>query len=476
MSWALGKSGINAVIHILRNNIVLFIARRSVMTRPAVRSFPVFILIVCVVILCAPAAHGQTYAVGNNGTILELIDDLYWQPANLTGLPVCDFFRVWGSAPDDVYVTGCFADELFHYNGTVWETVEAAPGSAGRLRAIDGNGADNVFMSIFYGGMYGDQSSVYHFDGSTWNLLTGTNDAQDFWVDQEGALFSLGKSWDIINYDWDYGINVFRDGSWSSEFYTEYSGEELYRLHGCGADQPAFTGWQLVLPISLYGGLLEYKDAAASWHRIPENMPCGEFFELCPVWDTAWYGVYRVSSDEIWFAGENGAMLWWRPEFYIEFSHNYGFDFNALGMSPAGDLYAVGEGGIIARWSGAGWSVMSTPTIEELHDVWGHSPSSTGSDPIPSAVDIGLSNYPNPFNPSTTISYTVDSMGQASLEIYDVTGRMIRHLAGGTMEPGTYSARWDGTNDGGHRVASGTYFLRLRTERKAVTRKIVLAR
>jgi hypothetical protein len=64
--------------------------------------------------------------------------------------------------------------------------------------------------------------------------------------------------------------------------------------------------------------------------------------------------------------------------------------------------------------------------------------------------------YPNPFNPTTTISYQVAAGGRVQLVIYDLLGRQVGTLVDLTLLPGTYSATWDAGN-----LASGIYFCRM---------------
>ncbi len=86
-----------------------------------------------------------------------------------------------------------------------------------------------------------------------------------------------------------------------------------------------------------------------------------------------------------------------------------------------------------------------------------------------------LKNYPNPFNPATTISFYAPEAVKATLRIYNVTGRLVKDFdlyAG----PGLNSIVWDGTDSQGNRVASGTYFYRLQAGSLKETRKMVLLR
>lgn len=85
-------------------------------------------------------------------------------------------------------------------------------------------------------------------------------------------------------------------------------------------------------------------------------------------------------------------------------------------------------------------------------------------------------NHPNPFNPSTTIRFSLAQSGQASLKIYDVRGRMIRSLVDGALPAGDHELRWDGRTQDGSPAASGVYFMRLAAPGFSQQAKMVLAR
>jgi hypothetical protein len=84
-------------------------------------------------------------------------------------------------------------------------------------------------------------------------------------------------------------------------------------------------------------------------------------------------------------------------------------------------------------------------------------------------------NVPNPFNPSTTIEFTVSSRAHVELTVYDVGGRRVRTLASEVRTPGTvHRVQWNGRGDNGEEVASGVYFYRLTTGDYTRTKKMVL--
>ncbi len=83
-------------------------------------------------------------------------------------------------------------------------------------------------------------------------------------------------------------------------------------------------------------------------------------------------------------------------------------------------------------------------------------------------------NFPNPFNPSTTIRYTLPHASPVELEIVNVLGQRVRTLVRTYQPAGEYSIEWDGSNDDGEQVAGGVYLYRLSSDQKTVTRKMLL--
>ena len=93
----------------------------------------------------------------------------------------------------------------------------------------------------------------------------------------------------------------------------------------------------------------------------------------------------------------------------------------------------------------------------------------------PVTYDV-LSNYPNPFNPSTRISFTLVEPSEATLGIYDLNGRLVRTLHSGRMGEGAHTIEWDGSDAGGIRVSSGMYIAVLTTPMTRQNVKMLLLR
>jgi len=87
-------------------------------------------------------------------------------------------------------------------------------------------------------------------------------------------------------------------------------------------------------------------------------------------------------------------------------------------------------------------------------------------------------NSPNPFNPSTTISYQIpEDAGSGvrfTMNVYDLRGHLVKTLAEGFKAPGVYQVFWDGTSNTGQKVSSGVYFYRFSSDRYNATRKMVM--
>lgn len=85
-----------------------------------------------------------------------------------------------------------------------------------------------------------------------------------------------------------------------------------------------------------------------------------------------------------------------------------------------------------------------------------------------------LNNYPNPFNPTTTIEFDIPQSENVSLNIFNINGELVRTLAGEKLQAGHYIKVWDGINDKGNQVSSGIYIYKLTAGRFNHAVKMVL--
>ncbi|HTK80929.1 MAG TPA: T9SS type A sorting domain-containing protein, partial [Bacteroidota bacterium] len=122
---------------------------------------------------------------------------------------------------------------------------------------------------------------------------------------------------------------------------------------------------------------------------------------------------------------------------------------------------------IYARFTGTVY--FDDLTVQKM----GTSTGVGGDTKIPATYML-LENYPNPFNPTTTIQYALPQTANVSLSIYNVLGQHVRTLVEGTVTTGYHNATWDGRNDQGQTVHSGVYFYRLTTGQSSFVKKMLL--
>jgi len=98
----------------------------------------------------------------------------------------------------------------------------------------------------------------------------------------------------------------------------------------------------------------------------------------------------------------------------------------------------------------------------------------TPAETTPAELHIAVRTYPNPFNPETQISYTLASSENVQIQIYNVSGQLIRTFDLGYQPAGSYSVKWDGRSQGGDQTASGVYLYRIQAGPYQVTDRMVL--
>jgi hypothetical protein len=115
--------------------------------------------------------------------------------------------------------------------------------------------------------------------------------------------------------------------------------------------------------------------------------------------------------------------------------------------------------------TGNGTAPIVDMGIHEYGDAWAS---------VPDIGGFRLSSFPNPFNPHTTIMFSLPQPGQVSLNIYDCRGRLVKTLVDSERTAGDHEFIWTARDQRGHRVASGVYFCALRSDRGASVKKLVL--
>lgn len=118
----------------------------------------------------------------------------------------------------------------------------------------------------------------------------------------------------------------------------------------------------------------------------------------------------------------------------------------------------------------------ASTNFQFLSPTPGSSNSSSGIIETELPTDFSVSVFPNPFNPSTTIQYSLAEMGELKITIYDVLGKGVITIDEGVKTAGTYSFIWDGKNSNGIFTGSGIYIVRITSGKNSKSLKLLLLR
>jgi predicted deacetylase len=141
---------------------------------------------------------------------------------------------------------------------------------------------------------------------------------------------------------------------------------------------------------------------------------------------------------------ENGRVIAWTAELMDSLMNRYGRGLAFVTLSEAAEMFNPSPVNVEH-------AEYSNPRTPVLHP-----------------------NFPNPFNPSTSLSYSIPQDGHTTLTIFDISGKPVIRLMDTYQAAGNYSLHWDGTSADGQLVSSGVYLFVLRQADKTVTRKMIL--
>lgn len=242
--------------------------------------------------------------------------------------------------------------------------------------------------------------------------------------------------------------------------------------------------------------ILFTSDGGASWiYRVNSPVLNEQFWKINFYSPTGGVASLNIARDSLFFfKTTNGGVNWVRKSFPLAsgtyFTQGIGFINENTGWL-GGDLYntvtyETTNGG--NSWTGNPFGFWVN-RIRFLNDTVGYAGGSgiykyttekgiginNNNNEIPEVFDL-KKNFPNPFNPNTTIQYDLPVGTWLNLEVYNSIGQKIKIIYEGFESAGTYFTKWDGTNFLGEQVSSGLYFYKLTAGENAVTKKMVLVR
>ena len=207
------------------------------------------------------------------------------------------------------------------------------------------------------------------------------------------------------------------------------------------------------------------------------------------VYDLKGYRIYRqeTSNNDEWLLVADFESADWAAERTEEAVNGItipaGRYFNGHDITPGRSYHycvvAYDDG--TQNWAQPGVSIESTRwwTWTGYAGKGAAAPNSIVIPSVGRADPCGFSlsqNVPNPFNPATSIVFSLPEAGDVRLSIHNVAGQLVRALVGGSVDAGEHSATWDGTDDAGRAVASGVYVCRLTVGGVSLTKRMTLLR
>jgi len=292
-----------------------------------------------------------------------------------------EYYAVWGSGSDDVFVVG-YSGTVLHYDGWTWASMTSGTGI--NLKAIWGSGSTDVFA--IGGGTFGYGSGpavIQHYDGWAWSpMVTGsTKDLMSVWGSSAQDVFAVGDVGTILHYA---GV------SWSAM--PSGTSACLYDVWGSGSND--------VFAVGNSGTILHYNGSIWS------AMVSGTTDQLHGVWGSAGNNVYAVGGSglilhyngsvwsqmpsgtsygilDVWGSGPNDVFAvvayYYLASHYGQILHydgsawsvrdGTGYLIDVCGNAP-NDVFAVGYAGLVQHYDGGNWLQMNSGTSALLNSVW----------------------------------------------------------------------------------------------------------
>ena len=342
--------------------------------------------------------------------------------------------------------------------GITWEVVDSALYTGEIPKGICGLFVLDSTTMFLCGRVFGPAFFVRTYDGGeTWETFNMSD--------------SVGMLIDVYFWDENHGIMIGgsdanRDSCHMLILYTDDSGDSWETVFL--GDRSQEWGWKISFPTETIGYV--------SIQKKP----------------------YTAATTEYFLKTTDGGLTWFEfPFMFADTSEDEVYSSLAIGFitptrgwmgSYVNDrpTLMTEDGGV--TWSEAGFG-QNVNRIRFLHPWLGYATGRTVYKYVDSTAMVDINgqivapnqltlsqNYPNPFNPRTVIPYELLKIGFVKIDIIDITGRTIRSLLNGIQSSGSHEVIWNGKDNTGKHVASGTYFCRMITDASVISRKILLLR
>jgi choice-of-anchor B domain-containing protein len=300
-------------------------------------------------------------------------------------------------------------------------------------------GSSNIYEGILsYSGANPGTSIAY------WALVTDASSAANQ-TESETKIFYITNDYTLGNFEDASALNDWNLGTWGRQYVNSEMGFALNDSPGAIYEPDSENPCDLINPINL-----TYFDHAYFTFISGEMFGDGDFGYLQVKQGTDGLWSTRLTANGYNFMGQKYVNL----DDYL----NEEELFIRLLVTSDGNSESLG------------WFV------DDIHLVLNQEMPIVGVEEdlyIPSEIVLHDA-YPNPFNPSTTIQYSLPNAGTVDLMIYDLMGREVRSLVNAFMKTGTQSVIWDAKDDYGKPVSSGVYIYRLKTKEQMFSKKLIL--
>jgi len=323
------------------------------------------------------------------------------------------------------------------YDGKTWRTFTTENGLAYNHVSSVAVGPDGVVW-------FGTSGGVSRYDGESWITYT----ISDGLVDNDIHAIAVSPNGKVWAGTWGSGASFFDGYTWNTFAVDNgYPVKFIYEI-AIGRDGVVWIGTA--------EGLSKYE--AGTWKTFNKfdglsNEYAGSL-AVCPkgdVWVGTKLGVYPKM---------NNGVSCFNGEIWKTYTTNDGLADNHV------TSIAIGHDGSI--WFGT-WGGGVSRFLEEIPAVINTFAI------IPFSIKI-LGNYPNPFNPETTIQFALSHETSINLDICNIMGQKVRTLVSQRIAAGTHCVLWNGRDDRGQSASSGMYFVGIMSQSGLVTHRMMLLR
>ena len=364
------------------------------------------------------------------------------------------------------------------------ENLGWAGGEQGVLRTTNGGeswtmvGTSDDVEAVFFasecvGWACGNDGMIVHSTngGQSWTpQVSGFGDKlRDIWFVNNQTGWAVGRD-GVLLHTTDGGQN------WDPQ--TSPAVDDLRGIHMLDA----LHGW-----IVGSDGLVLYTSNGGTTWTPQLSVPGGEEDEF--------EAVFALDGNRAWTAGGQGRIYStsngqdWSPQ-----TSGTNVALMDIFSTSTSEGWVCGAAGFLANTINGGvtWTVQDPPAVASFNSIYfvnsnlgftvagdgrifKYAPEPTAISPdenagVPQSAAL-IGNYPNPFNPSTTIEFQLNANGHARLEIFDILGQQVATLLDGPMAAGTHQLEFNGDN-----LPSGIYFYQLHAAEQVFTRRMLLVK